>query len=322
LVACFTVLGAVPAIGRAAEIDESNLGTHGRDPDARWELDSSLAGRSYSIRYLSAGNPELSGLAERLRAELIDFLAPVRDDGAPYSLQTFLQRTSSVSLHVDMGHFETVDLFGSTLRTDWDTNLGGGVNLYARSWLKLFASADYDYDSLSDNLGVTTRDTTTHSFSGSGGAGLRFGDALFSASYHATKPHTSGSSVPFRQGVTLSAFAALARRFTVSLSGETVPEGGEGQLSLEYFRSRALGIFASGLAGKGQFYRTGPSVSRYGGSAGVAGWMYGAMALEAEYSLTYESEAPSTPTTVNQPSYVGYHQITHALLFRTNFRFH
>jgi hypothetical protein len=45
---------------------------------------------------------------------------PVRDDGAPYSLQPLLQRTPSVSLHVDMGHFETNDPFGSPLRTDWD----------------------------------------------------------------------------------------------------------------------------------------------------------------------------------------------------------
>jgi hypothetical protein len=69
LVACCTLLGAVQAIGRAAELDEPNIGARGHDPDARWGLDTSFAGRSYSIRYLSAGNPELSRLAERLRAD-------------------------------------------------------------------------------------------------------------------------------------------------------------------------------------------------------------------------------------------------------------
>ncbi len=327
LVACFTLLGAVPATGRAAELDEPKVGAgagaRGHDRDAKRELEISLTGRSYSIRYPSAGSLELSGLGERFRAVLIDFLVPVRDDGAPYSLQSYLQRTSSVSLHVDLGHFETDDPFRSPLRTDSDADLGGGVSLYPRSWLNLFASASYDYDSLSDTLGGgSSRDTTTHSFFGSGGAGLRVGDTLLSASYYASKPRTSGSPLPFRQGVALSAFAALARRFTISLFGETVPQGGDGQLALEYFRSPTLGIFASGLAGKGQFYRSGPAVSRYGGSAGLAGWMYGAMALEAEYSFTYESEAPPTAITATQPTDVGYHQITHALVFRTKFRFH
>src|SRR5262249_40552201 len=147
--------------------------------------------------------------------------------------------------------------------------LGAGLSLYLRPWLNLVGNVSYDYDSLSDNLGTSTADSTTHSFFGDVGLGLRVRDALFRASYYADSQHTSGASLPFRHGVLLSAFAAVASRFTISLDGETLPEGGDGRLSLEYFKSRNVGIFVGGAAGRGKFYRTGRAVSRYGGSAGV-----------------------------------------------------
>jgi hypothetical protein len=317
------VAAVLPAFAHAAvDTEAPGTGVRTHNPDASWELDTSFAGRSYSIHFQDAAASELSGSGERLRAALIDFLAPVRDDGTPYALQPFLQRTSSITVHVDLGHFETNDPFGSPLRTDYDANLGGGVSLYLRPWLNLFGNASYDYDSLSDNLGFASQGTTTHSFFGDVGLGLRRGDVLFRGSYYAASQHTSGPSLPFRQGVVLSAFAALARRFTISLDGETLPDGGDGGLSLEYFASRNLGIFAGGAAGRGQFYRSGPAVSRYGGSAGVGGWMYGSMELLATYSFTYESRAPSTQVTATEPTDVGYHQITHELLFQINFRSH
>jgi hypothetical protein len=324
LAACLAGMAAVLPVSAHAAVDTEapRIGARTRNTDAGWELDTSFAGRSYSIQNQSVGALELSGTGERLRAELIDFLAPVHDDGRPYALQPFLQRANAIAVHVDLGHFETNNPFGSPLRTDYDANFGGSVGLYLRPWLNLFGGASYDYDSLSDNLGIASVGSTTHSFFGNVGLGLRVGDALFRAGYYASSQHTSGAPLPFHQGVLLSAFAALASRFTVSLDGETLPEGGDGGLSLEYFTSRNLGIFAGGFAGRGQFYRTGPAVSRYGGSAGVGGWMYGSMELVAEYSFTYESRSPLTPVTPTEPTDVGYHQITHALLLQMNFRIH
>jgi hypothetical protein len=46
------------------------------------------------------------------------------------------------------------------------------------------------------------------------------------------------------------------------------------------------------------------------------------MELLATYSFTYESRAPSTQVTATEPTDVGYHQITHELLFQINFRSH
>ena len=63
-------------------------------------------------------------------------------------------------------------------------------------------------------------------------------------------------------------------------------------------------------------------MSRYGGFAGVAGWMYGSMELVAEYSFNYQSRSPSTPVTATEPTDLGYHQITHALVLQMNFRIH
>ena len=159
LVACLAGVAAVlPAFAHAAvDTEAPGTGVRTHNPDASWELDTSFAGRSYSINFQDAAASELSGSGERLRAELIDFLAPVRDDGTPYALQPFLQRTSSITVHVDLGHFETNYPFGSPLRTDYDANLGGGVSLYLRPWLNLFGNVSYDYDSLSDNLGIASR---------------------------------------------------------------------------------------------------------------------------------------------------------------------
>jgi hypothetical protein len=115
LAACLAGMAAVlPAFAHAAvDTDAPRIGARTHNPDASWELDTSFAGRSYSIHNQRTGASALSGSGERLRAELIDFLAPVHDDGRPYALQPFLQRANSITVHVDLGHFETNDPFGS-----------------------------------------------------------------------------------------------------------------------------------------------------------------------------------------------------------------
>ena len=313
--ACVVLIGLMPGGARAGDFEEP--GTRVREqPDTRWELDTSVSGRRYAIRGPVPGGAEVDGMGERLRVELVSFLTPLRDDGAPYSLQSFLQRANSFAIDVDAGHFATDNPQGFMPRTDWDASVGGGVDFYARRWLDLFASTSYDYDALRD-VGVSQK---THSFSGSGGAGVRAGDTLVRASYYAAWQQTSGASLPLRQGVQLSAFTALDRRFAARLFGETIPQGGEGQVSLEYFRGQNLGIFAAALAGKGQFYRTGAAVTRYVGTAGLAGWLDSTTGLVAQYSLTIEDQLSAQMLTATDVI-TGYHQVTHALLLQLYLRY-
>ncbi len=161
----------------------------------------------------------------------------------------------------------------------------------------------------------------THSFSGSGGAGWRTGDTLIRASYYAVEQRVSSGSHPSRQGVQLSAFTAIDRRFVVSLFGETIPQGEEGQLFLEYFRRPSLGIFLSSLAAKGQLYRTGSAVNRYVGSAGLSYWLNPTTGLSGQYSLTVEERPNGTQLTATDISAPGYQEITHALLLQLFLRF-
>lgn len=261
-----------PRFAAASDFEEPGMRVRGRPPDPIWELVSSLSGRRYATPG-SGGSREVDGLAEALTAELVSFMAPLRDDDAPYSLQPFLQRMNTWSVSVTAGHFSTS--YPLIARTDWDAGFGAGVGFYPRPWLNVAGSLGYTYDELRD-LGI---DEKTHSFSGNGGAGVRFGDTLIRISYYFAKQQVSDASPPLRQGVQLSVFTILGRRFTVGLLGETIPQGAEGQLSLEYFPRQNLGIFASGLVAKGQLNRGGPLLDRLvgglvllDGSAPRPGW--------------------------------------------------
>jgi hypothetical protein len=72
----------------------------------------------------------------------------------------------------------------------------------------------------------------------------------------------SGSFAPLRRGdLQLSTETIIARRLEVDLTGTSIPDGGEGALSVEYFIKPELGIFASAFAADGGRSARGPSTA-------------------------------------------------------------
>ena len=65
--------------------------------------------------------------------QLTRYLAPVLDDGAPRSLQPFLQRASTLHVEFDAGGFDTANPYGGPDSTDShvNANLGVDVSVYA-----------------------------------------------------------------------------------------------------------------------------------------------------------------------------------------------
>jgi hypothetical protein len=126
-----------------------------------------------------------------------------------------------------------------------------------------------------------------------------------------------GSFAPLRRGFGASAFTAIARRFTLRASGSVIPSGIRGSLSLEYFATRELGIFAGMLAARGKLYSAEVVPTRYSGWSGLAAWLDPAVGFGASYELTIEDLATGAG---GQPR-VGYHEISHALTLEVFARF-
>ena len=82
------------------------------DPDPTLQVTSSLSGGRYSLQYGASGS-NVSGTTEALELDAITFLTPLHDDGSPYSLQPYLQRTSTLTLDLGGSHFATHNPFGA-----------------------------------------------------------------------------------------------------------------------------------------------------------------------------------------------------------------
>lgn len=255
-----------------------------REPDPSVEIDTSLWGRSYSIQYPQL---QIGGTQEGLDLDMTRFLAPLRNDGSPYSLRPYLQRISSLSLSAGINHFATHNPFGAPDRTDTGSGVGGSLNIYVKRWLALTANLGYGYDVLHD----VDLSQSTHSVSGGVGAGFRAGDWRADISYSADTYHPSGSSwASPRRFASLSLFGVIARRMRVSVSGNTIPGGGAGGLGVEYFPSPELGVFGSGSASTGRLYQN-PSAltsTRYVGTVGIAGWVDASSGIVGSYTRTSE----------------------------------
>jgi hypothetical protein len=239
-------------------------------------------------------------MQESLNTQVIGFLAPLHDDGAPYSLQPFLQRESTFAVSLAGGHFDTHNPLGGPDPTDWWASLSAGGDLYLERWLAVFASVGYQYDDLS----AGPADQATHLFAADVGLGLRARDTRLDLSYAQAASRRQGAFAPLKRGqVQLAVTSAIARRFEANVIATSVPGGGTGELALEYFAAPWAGIFANALAGKGQLYgASDTSVRRYEGSAGFAGWFDATTALSASYRLLIEDVPPN-----------GYHQVAHTI---------
>jgi hypothetical protein len=301
---------ALSAVARAAD-DPEDAG-HSRAPDPSWQLDSSVSGRKYSIQSVAPG-PSVGGTAEQLGLTLVSFQAPLQDDGSPYSLEPFLQRTSQWSVGFGGGHFATHNPLGGPDRTDWNASVSGAVDVYVKRWLAVTGGLAYGYNALHDGI----INQTTHGFSGFAGLGFRVRDTRLDASYTLSTQDVAGSFTPLRQSFGLSAFSVIARCFSVGLSGTLIPGGRSGELSLEYFPVREIGAFASAFGGKGKFYSDDEVFNRYMGSVGLAGWLDPTMGIVGQYTLTIDDLVDQ----LTGQSIVGYREVSHAILLEVYARF-
>jgi hypothetical protein len=255
------------------------------EPDPSWEMNTSLWGRRDAFQYPQV---QANQTQEGLIMNGTRFLTPLRDDGAPYSLRPFLQRTSSILLSADIGHSSMPNPYGGPDRTATWENVDGAVDIYVKRWLALAASLDYEHDALHD-VGV---DQGTHTLAAAVGVGFRVRDLRATLAYGAESYHQSGTWASPRTALGLSLFGVIARQLTVGLSGGTVPSGGDGTLSVEYFPSPELGIFGGAEAARGHLYQGSVMATRYVASAGIAGWVDPSAGLVVRYSRTIEHVPP------------------------------
>jgi hypothetical protein len=279
---------------------ESEAAVRAQAPDPSWQVNTSLSGSLYTL-------PSTEGTAEGVDFAMTRFLAPLHDDGAPYSLEPFLQRSSTVSVALNGGHFSTRNPFGGEDRTHWNGGVSGSFDIYAKRWLALNAGLSYGYGILHD-VGISE---STHALDGFAELGLRLANTRFDAWYGFDALESAGSFAPLRQRVGASAFTAIARRFTLSLVGSLIPSGGRGSLSAEYFETRELGIYTGAFAGRGKFYSTDVISTRYAGWIGLATWLDPSFGIDVNYELTIDV----------LDEQVEVRELTHALTFNAFARF-
>lgn len=279
-----------------------------------WQIDGALAGGLYSIRFAgSLPAPSVDGKRASGSVEATHFLAPVVDDGAPRSLQPFLQRASMLSVRFGGGGFVTSNPFGGTDRTDANLAAGAGLNIHLTRFFALTAGLGYGYDVLHDAL----QHDKTHTFSGTLGVGFRIADARFDAAYTFAASSVDGSFVAPRWGtVRLNGFVVIERRFTLNPWGTLLQGGGVGGLDLGFYATRDLGFFLRGFGGRGELYSSDIVVNRYGGGAGLSYWIGRGVRLGVYYVPTI-NHVPVQPV---DGEMFGYQEVEHALSLEVTVR--
>jgi hypothetical protein len=311
VIASALVLCATSASADVVEDGETVSKQVWHEPDPSWQVNTSLSGNRYSIQNV-APSFSTDGTGEDVDFTMTRFLSPLRDDGAPYSLEPFLQRTSTWSVSLDGNHFSTHNPFGGPDRTEWGGGIGGSFDVYVRRWLALNGGLGYGYSALNDG----ELDQRTHSLNGFVEVGLRVADTRFDAWYTLDALDVGGST-SLRRRYGASAYTAIARRLTMNLSGNIIPAGERGSIRLEYYATRELGIYMGALAGTGKLYSNDVVARTYGGWLGVAAWIEPTLGILGEYDLTFDTLPEQT---VNQEP-LGYHEATHALTLAVFARF-
>lgn len=278
-----------------------------------WQLDATLLGGLYSIDHDDSRRPDQQGYRASGRLQGTRFLGPVVDDGAPRSLQPFLQRAGSLSLSVGGRGFVTRNAFRLQNRTDAALSAGVSCNVYVARFLALTGGLGYGYDTLHD-VQLSNR---THSVAASAGLGLRLDDVRFDVAYSFAAATTNGTFVPLRWGsLALGLYIVLARRLTLNFHGSVTPDGGTGGLDLGLYLTRALGLFLGGSGGSVHFL-SGVTGSQYGGNAGLSYWVSSAARLSAYYQLS----GIHVPSQQAMAESIGYNEIQHAVSLGLTLRF-
>lgn len=300
------------AFAGVAEDGETATRQASPEPEPSWQVNASFSGSRYSLQN-AAPTPSTDGTGLDVDFDVRRFFAPLRDDGAPYSLQPFLQRSSSWTLSVDGTHSSTRDPLGGPARTYWAGGISGGLDVYIRRWLIVDAGLGYGRGVLHDE-GI---DQSNQSFGGHVQMGLRLANTRIDAWYGLTALETAGAFAPLRTRFGASAFSAFAQRVTLSADGTVIPGGASGDVALEYYAKREVGVFAGTFAAKGKLYSNDDVVTRYGGWLGLAVWVDPTLAILAQYQLTLEA----LPERAVDTTPVGYQEVTHDLLLEAYARF-
>jgi hypothetical protein len=275
-------------------------------PVHRWEINGSLSGAFNS--YTSMSIPYASGNQFTGVLGVTHYLQPLVDDGAPRSLEPYLQRMSTLSLSANAGGW-TTNQSNPTTFSFGDTygGVSAGFNVYATPVLAFTGSFAYGYDVARADM---RPDQASHSFAGSGGIGLRFGDTRVDGWYTFSARDTSGTFAPLRWGTaTLSVTTVIARSFYGYAWGQALQSGGGGGLQLVFHPNRDLDIYAEGFGKRGEIFNNADVIAeRFGATGGVAYWVSPSVRLEAAYDFTYTEQDDQT---IGQVAYYPYTQLTH-----------
>jgi hypothetical protein len=227
---------------------------------ARVQLTATLAGRYYSgFGYRGYGGDPWLGA--RLFLD-----GAVRDDGTPRTLQPFLQRRSTLDLHLLGGGFDTRRDAGEPRRVYYygaevavDAYLGAAFALTARTY--------YTHHRVND-----TTSYAEESFSQSIGIGVRFGDVRFDASYRFA-PALIDGAWRTKNYLDLGFFGVFAGHFRASGGIEIVEGGLFARVGLANYWGSSFGLYGWVRGGSGAIYLGDSTVvTRFDGAVGASLW--------------------------------------------------
>ncbi len=196
-----------------------------------------------------SGTLELSLYDERLS-----------DDGAPYSLQPFLQRTSTLTVSVGGSAFSTSAPFLPTSLTGQGLSAGIGFDRYLPGILALSGSASIGY-SVTSGPTTTSQNPTYVQPALSFGPGLRWGDTRLDLSWIFQPYFRDGSFQSNGWGrLFLSLESVLARELFWQLDVSNIPSGARGFAGVDWYPTRSFQISGSVVAERGAVYTDNPAL--------------------------------------------------------------
>jgi hypothetical protein len=267
-----------------------------------------LSGSLYNLS--SNGVPYASGNQLTGTLGVTHYLQPLVDDGAPRSLEPYLQRTSTLSFSASAGAWGTSQT-NPTAFNFGDTYGGAsaGFNVYATPVLAFTGSFAYGYDVAHADM---TPDQASHSFTGTGGIGLRFGDTRIDGVYAFSARDTEGTFSPLRWGTaTLSVTTVIGRRFYMYGWGQALQSGGGGGLTLELHPHRDLDLYIEGYGKRGEIFSNDAVIAdRFGADGGIGYWVAPSVRLQAEYDFAYTERDAQT---IGQLDYYAYTQLSNGV---------
>jgi hypothetical protein len=176
------------------------------------------------------------------------------DDGAPLSMQPFLQRASLVEVFASGGAFSTSVPGASRNYTGVGLSAGAAVGHYLNNMFGLTASASLQRSSTTGPGFFSEPDYVTPSLSV--GTTLRFGDTAIGLSGRYAPVFADGTLLHTRTATMfgLSVESALARVISLELDTRTLPSGGSAAGSITFHYTPRLGFSGSLAFARGQIF--------------------------------------------------------------------